>query len=162
MHDEQLIALIRGAFADVTLGEGVGLREGMAMDGYKSDAEQAIERQADEKHDWPRIPDEDLKRYSCALCYMDEEGMRFHIPAFMLADIKRSTRVCLFHLTSLDEYTLSQFGLLTAAQRGAVIAYLRWSREQYDNYPDRDAIDRALREYWELPAHDFASRFLRE
>jgi len=150
MITQALKELIAEAFQGVQLGSGVGLWQGEAVDDYKSETEQAIERLKDEKLDWSKIPDEHLYGCEVSLCYFDPEGMRFHLPAFLLAEIDGKTNTGpLFHLTSLDEYALSKFALLTEPQRVSVIAFLRWCLENPDYESSRADIERALREYWE-------------
>lgn len=102
MITQALKDLIAEAFQGVQLGSGVGLWQGEAIDDYKSEAAQAIERLKDEKLDWSKIPDEHLYGCELSLCYFDPEGMRFHLPAFLLAEIDGKTNTGpLFHLTSL-------------------------------------------------------------
>jgi len=77
------------AFANVTLGDGVSLREADVIDDYGSDEERATARQRDELHDWQRIADDDIENYSSVLCFMDDEGLRFHLPAYMRFTLRR-------------------------------------------------------------------------
>jgi len=151
MTSQELKNLISDAFRGVQLGSGIGLWEGEAIDDYKSDGEQTIERLKDEKLDWSRIPADALYRCDASLCYMDAEGVRFHLPAFMVAEIDGKTNSGpVFHLTSLDDYALAKFELLTEQQRFAVIAFLRWCLESRDYEYCYKNIGRALNEYWDV------------
>ena len=153
MSKDELKEAIRQAFDGVELGEGIGLREGNAIDDYKSDADQVIERQSDEKHDWSRITAEDLERYRWSLSYFDPAGMRFHLPAFMLARIDHGDDSLLNSLIALDEYSLSRYTALSSAQRRAVVAFLYWVLEDPADKWHHAAIERALLEYWESDAN---------
>jgi len=151
---EQRVAnLIRAAFRDVRLGNGVGLRQGRGLDDYADATTLAEYRSRDEKDDWSRIPLEDLNHYGGSLCFFDAEGMRFHLPAFLLADVEGTlTTDLLFHLAHyLEPGALSRFDLLSESQRRAVREYLllRLSRAR-DEKNDfvQPMIEKALAEYW--------------
>ena len=51
---QRIIGMIREAFAGVTLGNGVGLRQTRALDDYADEATCAAIRAGDEKDDWQR------------------------------------------------------------------------------------------------------------
>ncbi len=150
-NDEERVAdLIRLAFRDVRLGDGIGLRQGRGLDDYANAARLAEYRSQDEKDDWSRIPVEDLNRYGGSLCFVDAEGMRFHLPAFLLADIQGNLSTdLLFHLTHFLES--SRFGLLSEAQRHAVREYLlvrlSQAREEGNDFVE-PMIEQALADYW--------------
>ncbi len=80
---------IMDAFAEVSLGNGVSLREADVIDNYGTVNEKAAAREQDELDVWQRIPDEDIENYSSALCFMDDEGLRFHLPAYMRFTLRR-------------------------------------------------------------------------
>ena len=73
---------IQDAFADVVLGEGVGLWQAQGIDDYKSLAECLILREHDEKLDWSKISVQDLNKCYSSLSFFDAQGMLFHLPAF--------------------------------------------------------------------------------
>jgi hypothetical protein len=79
---------VRLAFDGVTLGCGMGLREADAYDDRASPEARAAARRADEKQSWDLISFEDLHRYGeFGWFYLDAESLRFHLPAFILADL---------------------------------------------------------------------------
>ncbi len=148
MDKKQLIEEIRQAFAGVELSNGIGLSEGDAIDDY-ADAQRIAEcKRKDEREDWQRIDSEALNVHSAALSFFDSDGMRFHLPAFMIADLKGAYRIgdLVFHLTQLaanDDYNLRKLSLLSVAQWEAVIHYLQWVKEEEPNMYDED-IDEAI------------------
>lgn len=85
---DRLCKLISEAFAGVRLGKGVGLEEGQAIDGYADEETRARYRARDEKEDWSRIPAKRLIDWSSSLSFFDPAGMRFHLPAFLMADLQ--------------------------------------------------------------------------
>lgn len=142
-------AAVRAAFAGVTLGGGVGLSEAQALDDYASNEVRATCRAGDEKNDWAAIPPGDLNRHSGSPAFLDAEGMRFHLPAYMIADLDGDYRHEFApYLCGCQE----RFSLLTPLQRTAVEVYLRAISER-ENVPSyQDDIERALEEWVGLRA----------
>jgi hypothetical protein len=148
---EQVIENIRVAFKDVVLGRGIGLIEGRAIDDYEGRNTRRAFRERDEKMDWEAIPVERLNKYYSSLSFFDAEGMRFHLPAFMKADImeEASNGMIIFHLTHLDDSKKEKFALLSSAQRAAVCDYLRFIQESDEEF-DWPEIGQALKTFWEV------------
>lgn len=148
MTDEEnrIADLIRVAFRDVRLGNGVGLMQGQGLDDYENAATQARYRARDEKDDWSKIPAEELNRCHSSLSFFDAEGMRFHLPAFLLADLEGTFRQELvYHLTHFEFLGTVQFSLLSASQQHAVREYMLLC---LPNDFDGPIIEKALAEYW--------------
>ncbi len=151
-EEDRVLNLIRTAFQAVRLGDGVGLRQGQGLDDYADYETVAKYRLADEKHNWSAIPVEDLDRYSSSLSFFDAEGMRFHLPAYLIADLQGALKTpeadILFHLAYFEHGAMSRFEKLSVAQRNAVREFLvlRLSDPEYEF--QRPVIERALREYW--------------
>jgi hypothetical protein len=146
---EQLCQTIREAFADVRLGDGVGLKQGRGLDDYEDEATCARYRAEDEKEDWSRIPVAALNHFHSSLSFFDAEGMRFHLPAFLIADLHGDYGFGMdFCLTHLSDHRLSQFVLLSDAQRKAVRAFLLFILDDPDYQFDREDILKALDSYW--------------
>jgi hypothetical protein len=142
-------SLVRSTFQGVRLGGGVGLRQGRGLDDYADDAMLAAYRAQDEKHDWSAIPVADLNQYGDALSFLDADGMRFHLPAYLVADLEGtlSTDV-LFQLVYLGHGATSRFDTLTPAQRDAVREFLLLQLSDAHREFDHPMIEAALREYW--------------
>ena len=128
MNTEQIIELIEEAFKGVTLDGGTGLLMAKCADDYFNDEEAIVEAiEFDEKEDWHNIDSEDLKSCESSLSFFDAKGMRFHLPAFIIADIKGELECgTIFHLTELDKYCREQFSLLNSKQKIAVASFLEW------------------------------------
>lgn len=143
---ELLKGRIRIAFAGVRLGSGVGLREAQAIDGYADDGARARCRERDEKEDWQAIGTTDLRECNCSLSFFDAEGMRFHLPAYLIADLDGNYGFGMaFHLTQCPD---ERFSLLSALQAKALREYLRFIEDEPDYALDREQIQNALKEYW--------------
>src|SRR6187401_152375 len=109
--------LVRRAFQGVTLGRGVGLSEGQAIDDYADLATRAECRSHDEKFDWSRIPPSELNQCYSSLSFFDPEGMRFHLPAFLVGELEGTyLQDVVFHLTCFENDGMSRFSALNDAQ----------------------------------------------
>jgi hypothetical protein len=146
---QHVIQAIETAFAGVALGGGVGLSEAGGLDDYADAATLAAYRANDEKDDWRCIPVEALNHFNGSLSFFDAEGMRFHLPAFLLADLRGDYGFGLtFCLTHLADHCLTQFALLSSAQRAAVRAFLLHIMDDPNEEFHRADIIRALDDYW--------------
>ncbi len=86
---KEIASMIRDAFSGVELGNGIGLFEGDGMDSYADEGTLEEMRQKDrEFRDWEEISPRDLQRCYSSLSYVDEEGMRFLLPAFITAQLE--------------------------------------------------------------------------
>jgi tetratricopeptide (TPR) repeat protein len=145
MIKEQLNEQIRQAFAGVCLGNGIGLREGDGLDDYATAEDCAKYRELDEKTDWQKLCSEDLNQFHSSLSFFDAEGMRFHLPAYLLAELDGTYGFCLiYRLTSGDE----RFALLNKSQRNAVRAFLKFIEYEPDYEFDREDIHFAIASLW--------------
>ena len=116
-----LIEFISHAFEGVSLGDGIGLYQAQAIDDYKSKDEELLVRGTDEKLNWKSISSVSLNKCNSSLSFFDAEGMRFHLPAFLISDLKGEYGFGVeFCLTHLSEYSKAQFSLLSQVQREAV------------------------------------------
>jgi hypothetical protein len=139
---------IRHAFEEVRLGSGVGLWEAQGIDDYADAATCAAFREKDEKNDWSLIPVVELNRCYSSPSFFDAAGMRFHLPAFLIADLSgEHSQGMIFHLTQSSGLE-SQYDLLDQAQRDAVRNYLAFMAQEPDQVWDREHIQRALAGYW--------------
>jgi hypothetical protein len=144
-----LIISIQDAFANVKLGNGIGLSEAQGLDDYASPSACVLLRAKDEKDDWRRIPAEALNLCNSSLSFFDAEGMRFHLPAYLIADLLGTYGFGMaFCLTHLDDDGIRKFAMLSKPQRCAIRAYLLHIAEEDDTQFYRPQILRALDEYW--------------
>ena len=156
---EEVARVISEAFAGVTLGDGFDLWWGQVLDdwstpesiaNYRANHESTVERL-----DWRRILVEDLYECHSSLSFFDAAGMRFHLPAFLLAELRGEmdnsavfslTYLC--HNDTLDDFDKKQFATLDAKQRMAVRAFLLYAKDDPNHEFDRPSIEKALSEYW--------------
>ena len=124
---DELIALVCEVFAGVELEDGVGLRESDGIDDYAGPEELKRLRAMDEKHDWRKIPADLLTQCYAAPSFLDAKGMRFHTPAFLVAELKGDFQQDFIGRLIDESYTAREFpSLLTTAQREAIIECIRF------------------------------------
>ena len=146
---QALVALIRDAFASVILEDGIGLREAQGIDGYADELTCADYRARDEKLDWGRISIDELNACYSSLSFFDAKGMRFHLPAFLIAELSGEYHQDMsLQLAYLNDYTITQYSLLSPAQRAAVRAYLQFVLHDPRYAFSHPQIKPALDEYW--------------
>ena len=146
---QAVIDQIRAAFADVKLCDGIGLWEAQGLDDYEDEWVCKQYREKDEKEDWSKIPAETLARCHSSLSFFDAQGMRFHLPAFLIGELNGTVRMSTdFHLTALDDFMQQKYTLLNEVQRSAVESFL-WEILQDEDYSfSREEISQSLEDYW--------------
>jgi hypothetical protein len=141
--------VIADAFAGVQLDDGIGLEEARGLDDYADVRALARFRSADERDRWDNIPVEKLHRYNDTLGFFDAKGMRFHLPAFMIAHLRgQISPGPVFHLSQLVDGFTAKFVALSPDQRQAVRSYLLVLRDDPIFAWDRPHIISALASYW--------------
>lgn len=125
LTSQALIALIQRAFANVKRHDGITLHQAIAMDNYCSDDEIAAARLQDTENHWTDIARETLINFQSALSFMDEQGCRYYLPAFMIAALEGhiSLSIPFFKLTHL-------MGSLRGSTPGQVIATYGFDKNQ--------------------------------
>ena len=141
---------VRLAFNGVTLGCGTGLREADAHHDRATPEARAAARRADEKQSWDLISFEDLHRFGeCGWGYLDAESLRFHLPAFILADLNDESNGDLpYRLVAASRQRDRVYAILNREQRMAVREFLlnTLSDSFYD--PEQPMIRQGVEGFW--------------
>jgi len=145
---ERVASLIRDAFHGVTLGNGVGIWEGRALDDYADGHGIAAARQRDERMDWSAITIDDLSECESSLSFADAEGVRFLLPAFLLAQLEDSLPAGVTFDLTRRHRPEEHFATLSPAQRTAVREFLLVLRDEPNYAYYRADIDRSLGTLW--------------
>ena len=91
----------------MTLGAGTGLHKGQGLDDYAGPQACARMRESDEKTNWSRLSIYELNHCHSSLSFFDAEGMRFHLPAFLMAELRDEFKFNLvFCFTDMSDYRL--------------------------------------------------------
>jgi len=152
MKTENLITEITDAFKNVELDGGIGLSEADALDSYRDDKFVAECRKKDEKYRWQLIHFNELNKYHNGLSYFDAKGMRFHLPAFMIAIIKKEYRFDIpYALTDISGNSNHVFALFSEKQKQAVKLFLEYLLENKDYEFDKPNIQTVIENYWSFP-----------
>jgi hypothetical protein len=148
--EKRVLSEIHSAFAGVVLGDGIGLREADGLDAYADAQTLSVLRSQDEKHDWTLISFDDLDRYCSALTFFDSEGMRFHLPAYLAADLAGAlfTVEILTYLVGFAYGLETQFQMLSTVQRRSVSEFLllRLADPSFTQF--HPGIETAFCDYW--------------
>ena len=155
MDRDELISELESAFEGVTLGEGIGINQAMAIDSCAGSRGLQIAKSFDSWKDWKDIPDEAMEHGQAALCFMDAEGLRFALPAYM--------RYCLRHFEysgylTVDAtiYALAR-GMtpskgelleLTQEQKEVIAEFLKFLVLDAGDFVDTDAASIAYDAHW--------------
>ncbi len=149
----ELIPIIESAFSGVTLGDGMGLYEAQGLDDYADEATCAEYRARDEKNDWRKITHQSLRRCNSSLSFFNAEGMRFHLPAYLVCDLKGDYGFDLsFTLTNNYPGKAEQFSLFSPSQHRAVRLYLLHLLEDPNAAFYEPHIKHALDNFWVKPS----------
>ncbi len=154
MNKENVLQAVITAFDEVMLGEGIGLWQAQAIDDYETEEIQNKNRERDEKLDWRVISVHELQNCRSSLSFFDADGMRFHLPAYIVGSLKGEVDDPLFHLIYLDDYAKSKLVSFTKQQRQAITLYLNWCLDHEEYSFDYASIKRALSEYWQIESSD--------
>ncbi|MDB5385343.1 MAG: hypothetical protein JWM11_989 [Planctomycetaceae bacterium] len=143
---------IRAAFRGVQLGDGIGLHEGAGLDGYADSKALSTYREMDERKNWEALDSEILSDYSIALCYFDAEGMRFHLPAYLIDSVGDHNLCYSIMFTLLNAKSGDRrLELLNSEQRQAVREFLLFKLESLTS-PNLEfegpLLEQALTGYW--------------
>ena len=131
------------------LGDGIGLSQANGIDDYEPENVLQQLREADEKNDWRRIKIEDLNKYHSSLSFFDAEGMRFHLPACMIADLREQYNRSVLHVVAdTSGYGYELCRLFSSKQKRAVISYLEYQYSINECQNSRGPITRSLDDFW--------------
>lgn len=151
---EMLIAEIREAFADVGRGEGTSLLQGRVLDEYGSPAEQEAARTRDVDTHWWDVGDYRLERLHNALIFLDADGFRYYLPAFMTWTLRHGRKSDV----PVGDYAVGELArrdptrdleLMTEPQCRAVSRFLQFvASHPKDDWADSREAAVALRRHW--------------
>ena len=146
---ERICDLIIEAFSLVTLGDGIGLWQAQGLDDYEDEETCLKYRERDEKYDWTKVTQDDLDSCNSSPSFLDAEGFRFYLPAFMISDLRDEYRFdFIYSLINFQYLKYERYELLSPFQRQCVRDYLIWHRDDPNNDFDRPEIEKALSQYW--------------
>ncbi|PYE54838.1 DUF6714 family protein [Deinococcus yavapaiensis] len=138
---QHLLASIRRAFDDVTLGDGVTLSEARVIDRYGDEAARRAAREQDWQGPWWDLPAQDIDFYS-PFSFLDEVGFAYYLPAYLTRSLRHEPMLAcsafeaVMHALSPDPwYDLKarRFERLTDSQASAVLAFVEFAEAHDDD-----------------------------
>jgi hypothetical protein len=157
--NKDIYQIIHAAFSNVSLGNGISLRQAQVIDNYGegvTDEEFNNLTLNETTDDWSKVPLAELE-LDC-LAHLDAAGFRYYIPAFMLSVLNHyepsSMRVIgtlssLYPKEEMWFFHMERYSLLSEPQREAIAQYIcvlptlvNLDRE------DLKIMERALKIYW--------------
>lgn len=156
---KDVVDAIEVAFAGVSRGNGITLHEADAIDKHLSDAERVQLRNLDTDSRWQDVPAELIARFSCQLAFVDGEGYRYYIPAFMRWVVMNyrqsrsftvdSTIYSLAHVAKPGDCPAAMaLPLLSEVQRRAIAAFLQHMSTAAALHADAAHAQQALDRFW--------------
>lgn len=157
-----LVADISAAFDGVSREGATTLHEAEALDDWKSPEEQRSARRLDPEAKWQDVPDADIFACCSALSFLNEQGFRYYIPAFMLYSLRHwgddwngILNACEYHLLhdypkslrQSDPASIAGKYRFTEAQSRAVARFLRFIIDTDEAKADRATVEAVER--WE-------------
>ncbi|HEX3906219.1 MAG TPA: DUF6714 family protein [Polyangia bacterium] len=147
---EAIVRVIETAFAGVAPGR-ITLHEAEAMDLYGSDVERREARRHDPEDDWRNVPGPSIEACPSALSYLDPEGWRFYLPAYLRLGLRhfgqpRNAAIDQA-IYSLDAPAPERARTLNPAQARAVRQFLAFAAA-HDDHCDAAVAGRALDAHW--------------
>ena len=153
---DHLVAEIERAFDKVALEDGIGIYEADALDACVSDTLRAKARSTDTREDWRSIPDDVISEHYVAMPFLDDKGIRFALPAYMLFAIRNWSTS---HSASVDHviYTLARdmdWSFLTDEQHRVIAKFLNFVVLEAGESVDSWQASLAYEKYWGQFADD--------
>jgi hypothetical protein len=147
------------------------------------------------RHDWRALEPSFLDQHYTALSFFSEAGLRYYIPAYIVADIHHALQTAdpVFHLThgfvdfsatmevagetfvrasgrtrlinpirygalTFLDYARHRLSVFCREEAGAILTYLEFAREAPWHEYSRDAIERAIDDFWRARATEAPGR----
>ena len=136
---------ITEAFKGVTLDDGMSLQEANYLDAPTAEGLQT--RHLGERNSWEAVCSDQLRISGLGgFWHLDKLGLKFHLPAFMIADLQGKLECCLpYKLYNRSQQRDDLAGMLDPGQKDAVIAYLnlclRWDIYENEEPQIGDSLD---------------------
>ncbi len=151
----KLIEEINQAFKTVKLDDGIGIFEAEELDTCSNDKklEQAREKDRSWWKDWHHIEDKHLAYYSSSMCFMDSQGIKWALPAYMIFSLNNYEGS--FYSVDTTIYTIERGArgennrdLFTLEQKKIIAKFLQYMLLVGEDWVDTDCAKKALDKEW--------------
>jgi len=156
MNKEELIEEIEIAFKDVKLEDGVGIFEAEKLDACSSDKKLEKARNKDRSwwNDWHFVEDKHLMYYASSMCFMDSQGIKWALPAYMIFSLNNYEGG--FFSVDTTIYTIERGArgkddrdLFTLEQKKVIAKFLEYMLFIGEDFVDSDFAKSALDKEWD-------------
>lgn len=160
MTPEQIVSEIEQVFGGINRGKGVTLHETDVLDACGSEKERAKARKKDAEKRWQDVPSDDIEGHQSALCFLDPDGFRYYLPAYMRWSLRHfkssdslSSDSTIYALgpsgnKGVTDWNRARWEVFTQKQSQVILAYLRFMAEQGEGYADSFMAELAINVYW--------------
>ena len=160
MTSEEIIVKIEQAFAKVTRGDGITLHETDVVDACGSDGERAKARRKDTDKRWQDVPEKAIEDHQEALCFLDPEGFRYYLPAYMRWSLRHfktssslSSDATIYALApsgnkGVTDWNRERWGVFTQEQAEVILQFLQFMAVCCEGYSDDSMAKLAIDTYW--------------
>lgn len=148
MTKDELIKMIEDAFDGVEQPQDVTLYVAEAIDEYRyNDLDE--ERKKDFFGRWQDIPLKHIEECQAALSYVTPIGMRFYLPAYMIAELNER-RVTSHALSTLDHCpnNIERFSLFNKEQLRVCALFVKFYADDKSKLFNADWAQKKLDRYW--------------
>lgn len=151
----QLIREIETAFDGVSREGGISLHQAQALDECRDGDEVEQAGTLDTETRWQDVPESEIAKMEVAMCFMDDIGLKYYLPAFMVYSIKHhetcetnSANHPIYQLIAKTEEEKKRFSIFNTPQKKAIRRYLEYMAYFAGEEADSDAAKEALNSYW--------------
>jgi len=155
MDKEQLIEEILTAFKDVTLEDGIGINEADSIEMGERDSVINTARNKDRSwwQGWTDIEDKYISSYSSAMDFMDSQGIKWVLPAYMTYIIKHYKEGSFsidstIYILEAGARGSDGLDLYTAAQKKVIANFLQFMIIAGEAWVDAASAQTALDKIW--------------
>lgn len=148
---------IEAAFGDAALADGLSLHQAEALDHLQLPEVVRRARGLDTEERWQDIPDEKVEEFHFALTYLDPEGLRFHLPRYMVYALEHpgldnpavdaAVYACDFG-DEIGEDVLAQFNAMSRSQMQVIARFLVHVAESGEESYDSLVAAMAIELFW--------------
>lgn len=152
---EKLILEIKEAFKNVKLEDGIGIFEADEMDACSNEKKLQSARKKDRLwwSDWENIEEKHIAYYSSVMCFMDSQGIKWAIPAYMIYALNNYEDGSFSVDTTIYAIERGAMGyddldLYTLEQKRVIAKFLQYMLFVGEDWVDTDFAKRALDKEW--------------
>jgi len=156
VQKQKVLEQIESAFKEVVLGEGIGINQADRIETKERDVLIQKGRNLDRMwwKSWREIEDKYISSYSSVMYYMDAQGRKWALPAYMRYAINHyqegsfSIEMTLYILEE-GEKTMGTLERYTPEQKRAIASFLKFMVDEVgEKWIDDESAQNALDSVW--------------